>query len=173
MRELTAAVLAHEGTVDRLTSDGLHVLFGAPHTMDVPEQAWAAVRTALSVRRRVQELASTRRRGAAGDLAVRVGINTGFCTVGAFGSDLQRRYTAVGHPVTVAERLREHAAEGKILCAPATYSLIEGRVRAAPVGSLTLRGSARPVEPHEIIALAAEMSASRLPRLPEPAFVPK
>ena len=173
LRELTAAVVAYGGTLDRLTSDGLLVLFGAPQPMDVPDQAWAAVQTALTVRRRVQELSAAARRRGVGTLAVRVGINTGFCTVGAFGSDIQRRYTAVGHPVTVAERLREAAAEGKILCAAATYSLVEARVRAAPAGPLTLRGSARPVEPHEILAVAETSPANRLPRLPELVFVPK
>jgi class 3 adenylate cyclase len=174
LRELTAAVLESGGTMDRLTNSGLLVLFGAPQAMEVPEQAMAAVRTALAVRRRVQDLAaSARRRGASGELTVRVGINTGFCTVGAFGGDLQRRYTAVGHPVTVAERLQESAAEGKVLCTTTTYSLVASRVRAATVAPVTLRGSGRPMDCHEILALTSEQTSSPLPRLPEPAFVPK
>ena len=175
LREMTAIVVEHHGTMDRLSSTGLLVLFGAPQEMEIAEQAWAAIRTALAVRRRVQDLAaSALRRGMAGDMAVRVGINTGFCTIGAFGSDLQRRYTAVGHPVTVAERLQEAAAEGQILCTSATYALVEGRVRAAPIGAIQLRGAVRPVGCHNILAALTETRVeNRLPRLAEPAFVPK
>ncbi|HUQ83111.1 MAG TPA: ATP-binding protein [Gemmatimonadaceae bacterium] len=175
LREITAVVVEHGGTLDRLTSGGLLVLFGAPRAMDVTEQAIAAARTALAVRRGVQHLAaSARRRGAVGELAMRAAINTGFCTVGAFGSELQRRYTAVGNPVTVAERLQEAAPEGKILGMPAAISLVESRIRTAPAGGITLRGATRPLECFEILGIAGDRTASsRLPRLPEPAFVPK
>jgi len=154
LREMTAVAVAHRGTLDNYIGDGLMVLFGAPTPDDESTQAWAAVEAAFAMIARADELtAAIRERGIPADLRVRVGVNTGHCTVGVFGSDLLRAYKAVGFAVNVAARLQSEADPGTVLVGFRTYALIKDRVRAESRGSLMLKGAARPVEAWEILGL--------------------
>ena len=44
---------------------------------------------------------------------IRIGVNTGYCTVGDFGSQERMDYTIVGHQVNVAARLRAVGRAGR------------------------------------------------------------
>ena len=59
------------------------------------------------------------------DLQIRIGINTGFCTVGNFGSLERLDYTAIGSTVNLAARLEALAGPGSILVSEDTHSLVE------------------------------------------------
>jgi DNA-binding CsgD family transcriptional regulator len=87
------------------------------------------------------------------DFGVRIGINTGYCTVGVFGSDQLQSYTAIGTPVNVAARLRAQAAPDGIVCGFTTHALVQDRVRARAL-TLTLPGIAEPVDAFEILEVA-------------------
>jgi len=173
LREITAASLAHGGTVDASGASRLTVLFGAPDELPPEEQVLAAARAALEMRQRVGEVGTAwRRRGVPAGPELRVGINTGFCTVGVFGSETFSSYTAVGTPVTVAGLLQEEAGPGEVLCALGAHALVEDRVRSAPRGSLSLRGVARPVDAFELLALVEGDQAPE-PPAHTPVFLPK
>jgi signal transduction histidine kinase/class 3 adenylate cyclase/CheY-like chemotaxis protein len=173
LREVTAIAVAHGGTVDRLTTDGLIVLFGAPQEMEPADQSWAAAQTAFDMRRMIRQLAARwRRRGVTDTLEMRAGIQTGYCTIGVFGSDVLRSYTAVGTPVTIATMLQQDALPGAIVSGVATYSLIEDRLRGTPRGVRPLRGISRSVESYELHE-EADAAAVVLPRLRDFAFMPR
>jgi len=152
--EMTAAAVAHGGTVEKFIGDGVAVIFGAPKKAEAEAQVWAALKTAFDMRTAVRELsASWRRHGLSGELALRIGINTGYCTVGVFGSELLKNYAALGTSVNVAARLQAEAAPGAILCGFSSYAVVQDRVRARSLGELTLRGISHPVEAYEIMEL--------------------
>ena len=154
LREMTAVAVGHGGTLDNYIGDGLMVIFGAPSQDEESAQAWAAVKAAFGMMARADELtAAIRERGIPADLRVRVGVNTGHCTVGVFGSDLLRAYKAVGFAVNMAARLQSEADPGTLLVGFRTYALVKDRVRAQSRGELTLKGAARPVEAWEILGL--------------------
>jgi adenylate cyclase len=148
--------------------DGVFVIYGAPTASEENVHARQALHTAVGMRVRVRELAAElRRRGVPADLQIRVGINTGHCTIGVFGSDVMRAYKAVGFPVNIASRLQTEADPGSILCGFRTYALAEDLVRAVRREPLALKGAARPVEAWEIVELveagrtgAAQLSSS-------------
>jgi adenylate cyclase len=155
LREMTAVAVAHGGKLDNYIGDGLMVLFGAPNRAEESDQAWAALQAAFGMIARADELtAAVRARGIPADLKVRVGVNTGHCTVGVFGSDLMRAYKAVGFAVNVAARLQSEAEPGTVVAGFRTYALVKDRVRAKPLDPLHLKGAARPVEAWEILELA-------------------
>jgi class 3 adenylate cyclase len=157
LREMTAVAVAHGGTLDNYIGDGLMVIFGAPVAEEEPVQAWAALRAGFGMIARADELsAAIRDRGIPADLRLRVGVNTGHCTVGVFGSDLLRAYKAVGFAVNVAARLQSEADPGTVLAGFRTYALVKDRVRAQSRGELTLKGAARPVEAWEILGLESD-----------------
>jgi adenylate cyclase len=154
LREMTAAVLAHGGSLDNFIGDGVMAVFGAPQERPEAEQAWAAVQAATEMRARCRQLAaSLRERGIPADPDIRVGLNTAHCTVGVFGSEVMRAYKAVGFAVNVAARLQTSADPGSILCGFRTYALVKDRVRAEERGALSVKGALRPVEAWEITGL--------------------
>jgi adenylate cyclase len=157
LREMSAVLIAHGGTLDNYIGDGIMAVFGAPKPMDDEEQAWAAVRSALTMRDRARELAARiRGRGIPADMQIRVGVNAGHCMIGLFGSDVLRAYKIVGFAVNIAARLQTEASPGTVLAGYRTYGLIKDRVRAERREPLTVKGAARPVEAWEILSLADE-----------------
>jgi adenylate cyclase len=161
LREMTAVAVAHGGNLDNYIGDGLMVLFGAPNRAEESIQAWAALKAAFAMKARAEALtAAIRDRGIPADLRVRVGVNTGHCTVGIFGSDIMRAYKAVGFAVNVAARLQSEAEPGTVLVGFRTYALVKDRVRAEQREPLKLKGAARPVEAWEILALVDEPAGS-------------
>jgi len=53
-----------------------------------------------------------------------MGISTGFCTVGNFGSDLRLDYTVLGSPVNLAARLQTTAEHNTILIDEFTITVL-------------------------------------------------
>jgi class 3 adenylate cyclase len=155
LRETTAALVAHGGTLDNYVGDGVMAVFGAPKPMEDREQAWSAVRAGLALRDRARELAARiRGRGIPADLRIRVGINAGHCMVGVFGSDMLRAYKIVGFAVNIASRLQTEATPGTILCGYRTYALVKDGVHAESREPLMVKGATRPIEAWEILDLA-------------------
>jgi adenylate cyclase len=156
LREMSAVLVTHGGTLDNYIGDGVMAVFGAPERAKEADQAWSAVQAGLAMRDRARELAARLRgRGVPADLQVRVGINAGYCTLGVFGSDLLRAYKVVGFAVNMAARLQSEAAPGTVLCGFRTYALVRDRVHAEAREPLTVKGSARPVEAWEILDSSA------------------
>jgi class 3 adenylate cyclase len=155
LREMSAVAVAHGGAVVQITGDALMVLFGAPRVCTDEDHAWSSIRAAVDMQACAQDLGVRwRRRGIPHRLDVRVGINTGYCTVGVFGSDLLQVYTANGTPVNIAARLQTEAEAGEILCGFSTYALVADRVSAEARAPVLLHGIARPVEAYTILGLA-------------------
>jgi len=164
LREMTAVLISHGGTLDNYIGDGIMAVFGAPKPMEEAEQAWSAVRSAVAMRDRARELAARiRGRGIPADLQIRVGINAGHCMVGLFGSDALRAYKIVGFAVNVAARLQTEAAPGTILSGYRTYALVREGVRAERREPLAVKGAARPIEAWEIVDLIRASNGSDSP----------
>jgi class 3 adenylate cyclase/ActR/RegA family two-component response regulator len=154
LREMAAVAIAHHGTLTNYIGDAVMVIFGAPVPAEEPDQAWWAVQTAFEMRERAEQLTTRiRDRGIPADLRVRVGVNTGRCTVGMYGSDVLRAYKAVGFAANIAARLQTHADAGSVLVGFRTYALVKDRVEAKEREPLTVKGAARPVEAWEILAI--------------------
>src|SRR5262249_55604909 len=121
-----AVVQRYQGTVDKFTGDGLMALFGAPVALE--DHALRACISAIEIQSVARNLAAEvlRRDGVA--LEIRAGLNSGDVIVGEIGSG-PGRYTAVGHPVGMAQRMESAAPAGGILCSLSTASLVEGSAR--------------------------------------------
>ena len=106
---MTAAVLAHDGTVCQYTGDGLYAFWNAP--VDEPDHARVACRAALEMGIRLEQLNDEMRAEARAvnadykPIRIGIGLNTGECCVGNFGSDQRFDYAGMGDAVNVASRL--------------------------------------------------------------------
>ena len=106
---------------------------------------------ALDMQRRLAELnVQWRKRGIEEPFRVRMGINTGFCNVGNFGSDDRMDYTIIGAEANLAARLQSIAEPGGIVLSYETFMLVRDMVRARPLEPITLKGIAHPVVPYAV-----------------------
>jgi adenylate cyclase len=154
LREYHAAmgelVLAHEGTLERFTGDGMMVFFNDP--VPVPNAAERAVRMALAMRDRIGGLAAQwRKRGYPLDFGV--GIADGYATIGAIGFEGRWDYGAIGTVTNLASRLCAEAKPGQVLVAQRLLAAVEDLVETEPVGELALRGFQRPVAAYNVVRL--------------------
>ncbi|MBK8430037.1 MAG: response regulator [Chloroflexi bacterium] len=153
LREMTAAAIKFNGTVDKFIGDAVMVLYGAPQEADEEQQAWDAAQTAVEMLKIVEGLDMIWRSHLPRPLQVRVGFNTGYCTVGVFGNELLQSYTMVGSAVNIASRLQTSAQPNTIITSAESYNLIKNRVNARELGYLTLKNVNQSVEAYEILAL--------------------
>ncbi|GAB5438296.1 MAG: hypothetical protein FalmKO_34210 [Falsiruegeria mediterranea] len=107
---------------------------------------------ALAMRARMSKLReSWRKQGLDASIDLRIGINTGFCTVGNFGSDQRMDYTIIGSEVNLAARMEASADAGGILLAHETNALVKGAILTEPAGAVTVKGFVRPLETYNVL----------------------
>ena len=100
LSEMTTIAVKSGGTIDKFIGDAIMVFFGDPETEGEVQDALKCVEMAILMRQRVEELQKHwKKMGVKNGLGIRMGISTGFCTVGNFGSDLRLDYTVLGSPV--------------------------------------------------------------------------
>jgi adenylate cyclase len=147
----TEAILEQGGTIDKYLGDAVMAFWNAP--ADQPDHATLACRAALRILDKVGSLnESAALDGGLPRLEVGVGINTGPCTVGNFGSSRRFDYSAIGDAVNVAARLEhETRAYGiAILLGPETAARVAD-LAILPITRIRLRGRAEAVEVYALI----------------------
>lgn len=129
----------HDGTVDKIIGDALHVIFGAP--VAAPDHASRAVACALEIDRFAHAFAEKQRLGGIPFGETRIGVNSGTAIVGNFGGDLKFDYTAHGDAINTAARLEgANKYLGTRICVSEhTVALCAGFV-GRPAGTLVLKG---------------------------------
>jgi len=159
LTEMSRIALFHGGTIDKFIGDAMLVFFGDPETKGVEEDAHACLLMAVDMQRRLQELnAAWRRRGIETPFRARMGINTGYCNVGNFGSDDRMDYTIIGAEANLAARLQAIAEPNGIALSYETYSIVRDLVRARPLPQITMKGISHPVVPYAVEGLLGELS---------------
>lgn len=135
------------GTIDKFMGDGIMIFFGDPHTKGAKEDALACVRMSLEMGQRLKGLRSKwRAAGIFSDLHMRIGINTGYCAVGNFGSENRMDYTAVGSAVNLASRLEGCAGRDSILISNGTYQLVLALIDCHEQVPVQVKGIRRPIQ---------------------------
>ncbi len=153
---------AHGATFDKFIGDAIMCYFGDPETRGAKEDAAACVRMALEMQERLNALQSGWQEQGLIDrpFLARIGINTGYCTVGNFGSDDRMDYTIIGSEVNLAARLEAAADVGGILLANETYSLVRDWLLADEGESITVKGFSRPVKTFRVRGIRDEAGPS-------------
>lgn len=132
---------AHGGTVSDLHGDGMMVLFGAPTATEAGAQAEAAVSSALAMQGRMEELREKWfNDGIQTPFKARIGINTGTVSVGSFGSQGRKIYTAIGTQTNLAARIQSHCPAGSVLVSHATWALAKDLAEWSDRGELEVKG---------------------------------
>jgi adenylate cyclase len=149
--EMSNIALSHGGTVDKFIGDAILIFFGDPESKGVAEDARACLRMAFEMRRRIAELnARWRSAGIEHPFRVRMGINTGFCNVGNFGSEDRMDYTIIGAEANLASRLQSIAEPGQIVLSYETYAAVRDMITAHELPAIQMKGISRPVVPYVV-----------------------
>lgn len=163
LTEMSTIALEHGGTVDKFIGDAILVFFGDPETKGVAEDARACLRMAVAMQRRLAKLdIEWRARGIERPFKARMGINTGYCNVGNFGSTERMEYTIIGAEANLAARLQAIAEPGGIAMSYETYAHVRDLVQVRPLSPIAVKGVSREVSPYAVAGLLGELSRGRV-----------
>ena len=158
LTEMSKIALAHGATIDKYIGDAMLLFFGDPETKGMQEDAKACVMMAIAMQRRMRELEQEwRARGLERPFRMRIGISTGFATVGNFGSRDRMDYTIYGNQVNLAARLQSAAEPGGILLSYETNALVQGIVLTEEYPPMTVKGFVRPINVYKVLGTYQEL----------------
>ena len=145
--EMTKIALNHGATIDKYIGDAVMLFFGDPETKGEREDARACVEMALKMQERMHELREKwLNEGFADPFQIRIGLNTGYCNVGNFGSDQRLTYTIIGGEVNVAARLESAAEANGILMSYETYAHVQDMVEVEQKEAIKMKGINREIK---------------------------
>ena len=162
LTEMSKIAISYGATIDKYVGDAIVIFFGDPETRGVGEDALACVEMAIAMRTRMRQLQDVwRASGIEKPLQCRIGINTGFCTVGNFGSEERMDYTIIGGGVNLASRLEAATTPGEILISYETYAHVRDRIQCEERGQISVKGIAHPVSTYQVVDTYAHLAAER------------
>ena len=152
---LSEIVLEYGGTLDKFVGDAVVAFWGAP--IAYPDDGERAIRAAWAMYRAGEDFRNSVGPEIPPVGRTRVGVHFGEAVVGNFGGDKRIQYTALGDAMNTAARLE---GANKTLKTKVLVSL-EAAERSGldwfrPMGTVTLRGRATPVDVFEVVPDLAE-----------------
>lgn len=158
LNEMTKIALKYGGTIDKFMGDGIMIFFGDPVSQGTREDAIACVSMSIEMQKHMQLLRQRwKEQGINSQLEIRIGINSGVCTVGNFGAESRMDYTILGREVNLASRLEQAAAPGTILISDTTHNLIKDTIQCRAKGNIAVRGIQNEITVHEVLDFRRNM----------------
>ncbi len=164
LTEMSKIALEHGATIDKFIGDAIVIFFGDPETLGVKDDALACVKMAIAMRKRMTELENDwKESGLEEPLQCRMGINTGLCTVGNFGSDDRMDYTIIGGGVNLAARLETACVPNEILISYETYAHVKDEIMCIERDKINVKGIAKPVATYQVADLFKNIDDKQRP----------
>jgi adenylate cyclase len=131
----------NRGFLNKFIGDGIMVVFGAPLSEGVAEDARRAVLCAIEMLARVDEWNAAKSPGDP-PLKIGIGIHTGQVTAGNVGSPDRLEYSVIGETVNLASRLEALTKEARspVVFSPATYEHVREAFSVVSLGEYAVRG---------------------------------
>jgi class 3 adenylate cyclase/NAD(P)-dependent dehydrogenase (short-subunit alcohol dehydrogenase family) len=144
---MTEIAKDHGATVDKFVGDAMVAFFGDPETLGNGDDAKQCLTMAIAMQRKMAGLQPEfSRMGLQDGLEIRIGINSGYCTVGNFGSYDRMDYTILGTPVNIAARLQEICRPNGITVSRSTQALATDAFEFDALGAVSLKGIGEEIE---------------------------
>ncbi len=154
---MTQIIIKWGGTLDKYIGDAIMVFFGDPEFVSDDDHALRCVSMAVDMRDKMKVMRKLwYDMGFEEPLHARMGIATGYCTVGNFGSSERIDYTIFGAPVNLAARLEHVADVDDILIGHETWSYIKNKVACEPPRKMNLKGFHQAIMVHKVLYLLDE-----------------
>ena len=160
LTEMSKIAIRWGGTIDKFIGDAILVFFGDPESRGNKEDAMACVSMALEMLEKLEVLREAwRERGLARSLNARMGIHSGVCTVGNFGSEDRLDYTVIGNGVNLAARLESNSEANKILISEDTYLLVKEEIKCIKKQEISVKGVSYPIQTYEVSGFTSSSSS--------------
>ena len=160
LTEMSKIAIRWGGTIDKFIGDAILVFFGDPESRGNKEDAMACVSMALEMLEKLELLREAwRERGLARSLNARMGIHSGVCTVGNFGSEDRLDYTVIGNGVNLAARLETNSESNKILISEDTYLLVKEEIKCIKKQEISVKGVSYPIQTYEVSGFTSSSSS--------------
>ncbi len=162
LNEMSQIALKYGGTIDKFVGDAILIFFGDPETKGESDDAKSCVLMALEMQKRMTYLRGLwQDQGITNTLEIRIGINTGYCNVGNFGSKNRLDYTIIGGEVNLASRLESNAMTGQILISQETYALIKNDIVCKKKDEIKVKGIAHKIQTYQVVAPYSQVAQKR------------
>ncbi|WP_160153188.1 adenylate/guanylate cyclase domain-containing protein [Microbulbifer sp. ALW1] len=162
LTEMSRIVAHYGGTIDKFIGDAVMVVFGDDQSKGPKSDALRCVAMALAMRKRVREMMQEwYDQGISHPLQIRMGINTGYCTVGVFGTADHQTYTVMGTHVNLAARLESAAEPGEVLISHETWAMIKQTVMCRDKGHVSVKGFSTPVKVYSVTDLRKNLGGQQ------------
>ena len=160
--EMSQIAHSHGGTIDKFVGDSIMIFFGDPTSLGQRADTLACVSMAIDMRKHMKILRQKwRGQGIKTPLQIRMGISTGYATVGNFGAENRMDYTIIGKEVNLASRLECLAEPGEILVTHEAFSLIKDSIMCRDKGEVTVKGFSRPIAVYQVIDYRCDLGRNR------------
>lgn len=151
LNEMTEIILKWGGTLDKYIGDTIMVFFGDDESTSHKDNAVRCVKMAVEMQQRMKKLQREWfEKGYQEPMKIRIGISTGFCTVGNFGSSERMDYTIIGNPVNLAARLENAANNDEILINHETWGLVKEEIICGKAREYKLKGFRQPIIAYKV-----------------------
>ena len=153
LTEMSNIALEHGGTIDKYIGDAILIFFGDPESIGFQEDAIKCVSMAIDMQKRMKDLRNIwiKEFGLEQPLSARIGISTGYCSVGNFGSASRLDYTVIGSVVNLAARLESSCKEDGILLSKDTYWQVKEKFQCSNAGKIEVKGFAEAISTYEVL----------------------
>ena len=147
LTNMCAIALKYGGTIDKFIGDSVMIFFGDPQSKGPEQDALACCNMGLEMLAFVEknEELFKEQFNFPEKLEIRIGVHSGVCSVGNFGSDQRLDYTVIGRAVNVAARLEQAAPKNSMLFSNSTKSLLGDTFQVSDSIEVKAKGIDRPI----------------------------
>ncbi|GAB1257962.1 protein CyaB [Aurantivibrio plasticivorans] len=163
LTEMTKVAHHFGGTVNKFMGDGVMIVFGDNESAQgIKSGAINCVSMAVAMKKRMKVLQHEWfKKGIRKPLQIRMGINTGYCTVGTFGTSEHLDYTVLGTHVNLASRLETAAEPEEILLSYETWSLVKDVVMCRDKGDIMVKGFSQPIQVYQVVNMRKDLGKNQ------------
>ncbi|HLT92904.1 MAG TPA: adenylate/guanylate cyclase domain-containing protein [Membranihabitans sp.] len=152
LNEMAQIAIKFGGTIDKFIGDALMIFFGDPEYVDDQRHAQDCGHMAIAMQKRIRELdIEWKNRGISHGLKVRMGMHSGYCTVGNFGSENRMDYTIIGGNVNIAHRLESLSVPNGIFISSITRNLLSEEFVTRFSQTFHVKGIHYPIDIYELL----------------------
>jgi adenylate cyclase len=154
--EMTEAVFANQGTLDKYIGDAIMAFWGSPYPQE--DHAIRGCKCAVQMIRGLEKLNRKWKSEGRAPLAIGIGLNTGPVNVGNMGSAKRLAWTVMGDNVNLASRLEGITKTYRIsvVIAEGTYQQVASHFTCRELDRIAVKGKSHAVKIYELMGVAAE-----------------
>ncbi|KAA8735447.1 adenylate/guanylate cyclase domain-containing protein [Acinetobacter qingfengensis] len=151
LTHMTDIAKHYGGTIDKFMGDGILIFFGDPDSRGIKEDAIACLNMAVAMRQQMRVLRERWIKLGFASLHIRMGIATGYCHVGNYGTSHRMAYSIVGRDANIAARLQSAADVDQILISDETFNLVREHFLCIKHPPLKLKGISGFIQSWQVI----------------------